>query len=217
VLAEVGEETDIYGQYPEVISAVQRNVECNIAGPAHFKRRILQRCGWRVITCTFDENEEYIAGALQTMVRDKTKDGAEGQEEKEEVSEKEEEVDGSAEAKVGKEGGQVSQKDATDDELEAPALTQETSGFEAAISDPLGEFEDETAGPKIDLNVELSEYESRVRKAHAKAMKELQRRVLEERGNAAASGQYLDHVEFRDWQVGLEREVFKEMCESVLA
>merc|ERR1740123_773841 len=187
----MGEDNEIWGTYEEVIGNVQRSVECNLSGPAFFKRRLLQRCGWRVVTLTFDENEEYIADALTKMQADRQQGEAEG-------GEKEEGADDDAEepVKVAVEGGQ------DDDEPEASAETEAATRFTTAVSDPFGQFDDPTEVPQIDLTVdtELSEYENKLRKAHARAMKELKRQVLEERGNAAGSDKYLDHVEFRDWQ-----------------
>jgi len=220
------DDIDIYGRYEDVIGKVQRSVECNLSGPCFFKRRILQRCGWRVVTLTFDENEEYIADALTQMQKDRLQVEAEGKEEETAGDDAEEAVDAEMDVEgadsTSLRGGQDAVEDEAVDELEAPAETQAATGFEGATSDPCGQFSsdnDGTADPQIDLTVdtELSEYENKLRKAHAQAMKELKRRVLEERGNAAGSDQYLDNVEFRDWQVALERDVFKEMRESVMA
>lgn len=70
-----------------------------------------------------------------------------------------------------------------------------------------GPYEDDT----ISLQEDLSEYEMRVRDAHLEAMEELRRRVEEERGNAAAALRYESHVEYRKWQVAVEREVLRDM------
>lgn len=57
------------GEIAEVLTSAREFVECGLTGAAAFKRRLLRKCGWRVITVTFDESEEYIADALEKMIK----------------------------------------------------------------------------------------------------------------------------------------------------
>eukprot|EP00441_Pelagodinium_beii_P006951 CAMPEP_0197689176 /NCGR_PEP_ID=MMETSP1338-20131121/106471_1 /TAXON_ID=43686 ORGANISM="Pelagodinium beii, Strain RCC1491" /NCGR_SAMPLE_ID=MMETSP1338 /ASSEMBLY_ACC=CAM_ASM_000754 /LENGTH=975 /DNA_ID=CAMNT_0043271485 /DNA_START=1 /DNA_END=2926 /DNA_ORIENTATION=- len=61
----------------EAMSQAREYVECGVTGPAAFKRRILRKCGWRVVTVSFDESEEYIADALKKMIDKKQKTASE--------------------------------------------------------------------------------------------------------------------------------------------
>mmetsp|Transcript_41860 Transcript_41860/g.108997 ORF Transcript_41860/g.108997 Transcript_41860/m.108997 type:complete len:791 (-) Transcript_41860:60-2432(-) len=56
------------GKVEDVVAEARELVECDLVGPANFKRRVARACGWRVVTITFDENEDYICDALQKMV-----------------------------------------------------------------------------------------------------------------------------------------------------
>lgn len=68
----------------------------------------------------------------------------------------------------------------------------------------------------MEFQEDLSEYELRVRDVHADAMEELRKRVEEERGNAAAALRYESHVEYRKWQVAVEREVLRDMVAELV-
>merc|ERR1719464_2406134 len=70
VMAELGGEEGC-GKPEDVIMIAREAVELPLTGSAAFKRRLLRKCGWRVVTVTFDENEEYIAEALNTMANKK--------------------------------------------------------------------------------------------------------------------------------------------------
>merc|ERR1719264_1041415 len=72
VMTELGSE-EVCGKPEDVIMIAREAVELPLTGSAAFKRRLLRKCGWRVVTVTFDENEEYIAEALNTMANKKKK------------------------------------------------------------------------------------------------------------------------------------------------
>lgn len=183
VMAELGDE-DIHGPSEEVLGEVKKYTECGFSGSASWKRRVLVKCGWRVVTVSFDENEEYIADALRNMVnKDRDQESEATESEEPEAEEEEEEL---AQAQVTLDSGIT--------------FSEENIGDE----DMRGVRE-----------VVLTEYELKLRDAHKKAMKKLKRRILEERGNAAAAALYSNHLEYRRWQVGLEHEVFEEMLASM--
>lgn len=198
-MAEIGDE-EVFGTPEEVIQEVRTAVECGLTGSAAFKRRLLRKCGWRVVTVSFDENEEYIADALGTMAKqdDGGDSGAEGTEEEQ-----------TAEASGDPEDGQDSGEESTESS-EAPkaadAPASSSSGGTITYTD-----ETITEDSLSDEAANSSEYERKVREKHRLAYQELRRRILEERGNAAASAAYSNHLEYRRWQVRLEKEVFKEM------
>ncbi|CAE8654172.1 unnamed protein product, partial [Polarella glacialis] len=69
-------QTIVSGDPSDVLSQAKDYVECGLVGSAAFKRRLLRKCGWRVVTVSFDESEEYIADALKNMIE---KDSTTGQ------------------------------------------------------------------------------------------------------------------------------------------
>merc|ERR1719433_1620445 len=91
--------------------------------------------------------------------------------------------------------------------------TEEEEGTKEG--DELLDQQDTALGIGFDDREQMSPYERRLRKEYARAMKKLQRRILEESGNAAASGRYTDHLTFRRWQMGVEEEVFQEMLAAL--
>jgi len=167
---------EVCGTAEDVVGQVRVAVECGLTGSASFKRRLLRKAGWRVVTVSFDENEEYIADALGTM----TKKGNESDEEAESAG---------SEARAP---------------ASAPTGPSGPTGGEVTFTDEDVVREDN-----------WSDYEKRLREQHAIALKELRRRILEERGNAAASAAYSNHLEYRRWQVGLEKQVLKEMVAAL--
>merc|ERR1719387_2640997 len=62
-LSKVTEEDDYRGRRAEVILSMLAANACEFIGPAIFRRRLLRRCGWRVITVRCDENEENAVDA----------------------------------------------------------------------------------------------------------------------------------------------------------
>lgn len=165
-----------FGTPADVLREVQESLEIESAlqGPALFKRRLLRRCGWRVITLSFNENEEYIASALDGMMK---KDPNMSRP----VSEEESELPPDEDL--------YRSFDPTNNQVNVPV--------------------------RFDEDEEQSLYEQELRKRHAAAMKELRRRIAEERGDAAATGEYSDHIAYRRWQVGLEKEITREMVAQV--
>uniref|UniRef100_A0A7S0BAJ5 RNA-editing substrate-binding complex 8 protein HEAT repeats domain-containing protein n=1 Tax=Pyrodinium bahamense TaxID=73915 RepID=A0A7S0BAJ5_9DINO len=194
-MAEIeGEEgKEICGRTEEVIAEVRSEIECGLTGSAAFKRRLLRKCGWRVVTVSFDENEEYIADALCKMAEKKEKqdDGVD------------QEAEGDAEDDdAGAQGSFDEPAAATAPDVAAMAGDSFAGGI-SLVGDEVVEKEQV-----------LSEYEKKVRAKLDLAVEELQRRILEERGNAAASSLFSNHLEYRRWQVGLEKDVIKEMLDS---
>eukprot|EP00929_Paragymnodinium_shiwhaense_P006759 TRINITY_DN110719_c0_g1_i1.p1 TRINITY_DN110719_c0_g1~~TRINITY_DN110719_c0_g1_i1.p1 ORF type:complete len:989 (-),score=240.04 TRINITY_DN110719_c0_g1_i1:173-3139(-) len=201
VLEDTEEEVDIdvkklMGRPEDVLSEVRTVIECSLTGSAQWKRRLLRRCGWRVITVSYDENEEYIADALDSLKK-KERGNADNQEEEGEAPAEPVDMD--------------EVEDSGEEEEDSWADVGEEAGVEIGDSfDDAGRmdsgFEDDSF-----MQENLSEWELKVRDSHDEAMVELRRRVEEERGNAAAAMRYASHVEYRKWQVAVEREVLKDM------
>jgi len=186
-LAEQVGDKDLIGKPEEVLSQALKMIECYLTGSASWKRRLLRRCGWQVVTLCFDENYEYIADVLERMKTKNQKD--------------ENEADQDSSATIS--------ADARDD---VQAMTPEdfSSPFDS------GMFGDVTFdGESFTEATELSEFEIRLRERHSEAVHELRRRIVEERGNAAATGQYSSHLEYRMWQVGVERTVLRDMLATL--
>jgi len=194
-MAELGDD-DVCGAPEDVISQVRQAVECGLTGSAAFKRRLLRKCGWRVVTVCFDENEEYIGDALGSLEPEKPKTG-----------------EGADTEAGGEEEEKAEEEKAEEGSSEEPEEAPGAPGAPAA-SAPLGEELTYTDG-QVSREENWSAYERRVREQHRTAVKELRRRILEERGNAAASAAYSTHVEYRQWQVGLEKQVFKKMLAAL--
>eukprot|EP00930_Biecheleria_cincta_P033087 TRINITY_DN22918_c0_g1_i1.p1 TRINITY_DN22918_c0_g1~~TRINITY_DN22918_c0_g1_i1.p1 ORF type:complete len:963 (-),score=177.56 TRINITY_DN22918_c0_g1_i1:103-2991(-) len=177
-LSEKLDEDDQYlepGEPADVLSSAREFVECGLTGSAAFKRRLLRKCGWRVVTVSFDESEEYIADALKKMIN---KEDSETQE-------------------------QVAAMDA---EAQSALLT---SSERTEIPDL------ESLGLSRPDQSDITQFEFNLREKHADALKNLRLRVAKERGDAAWAGRFSNHLEFRKWQVGLEKSILKDMVDEV--
>eukprot|EP00931_Biecheleriopsis_adriatica_P062229 TRINITY_DN37477_c0_g1_i1.p1 TRINITY_DN37477_c0_g1~~TRINITY_DN37477_c0_g1_i1.p1 ORF type:complete len:1020 (-),score=217.40 TRINITY_DN37477_c0_g1_i1:185-2911(-) len=163
------------GEVAEVLSQAKEYVECGLTGPAAFKRRLLRKCGWRVVTVSFDESEEYIADALKKMIN---KDGD---------SEAEEDTTTAARQLIAENYDYITSEDAENISLPRPDAAN------------------------------ISEFELKLRAEHEKAMQDLKVRIMQERGNAAGSATFSDHLEYRKWQVKLEKSILKDMVAQVTA
>jgi len=185
------EDKDLIGRPDDVLSEARSAIECNLTGSASWKRRLLRRCGWKVVTVSFDENEEYIADALERMSRKE------------------------------KESAPMSEEDMTqqaDPENDASFSSQGEPTSPEDLASPLdqGFFGDVTFdADNLQGEGELTKYEKKLRRRHESACKELGRRVEQERGNAAATSRYGSHLDYRKWQVGVEKQVLKEMLEKM--
>eukprot|EP00913_Durusdinium_trenchii_P010844 g10173.t1 len=73
--------TVLAGERAEVLVQAREYVECGLSGSAAWKRRLLRSCGWRVVTVSFDESEEYIADALKKMIKTDSTEEARSDEE----------------------------------------------------------------------------------------------------------------------------------------
>ncbi|CAJ1363705.1 unnamed protein product [Effrenium voratum] len=164
-LREVGSKLN-GGDRGEVLSQAREHVECGLSGSAAFKRRLLRSCGWRVVTVSFDESEEYIADALKKMIK----------------------------------------KGPGEDE-EVPEAFPDASAY-----DSIQDFDPALVKPNEN---DISDFELKLRERHAEAMEKLQLRLLEERENVASASKYSDYLQFRQWQVQLEKEILKEMVEGL--
>uniref|UniRef100_A0A7S1PZI4 RAP domain-containing protein n=1 Tax=Alexandrium catenella TaxID=2925 RepID=A0A7S1PZI4_ALECA len=212
-MVEIGD-NDVFGLPEDVISEVRSAVECGLTGSAAFKRRLLRQCGWRVVTVSFDENEEYVADALGTMGAEEKEKEKKDKEKNDQVrEEKSDGTEGSQSGESGVEEEKGDETDAsgdTDESTEAPPEADTPAAPSTSFPGGLTfTGEDITEGDR------LSAYEKEVRAAHQDAVQELRRRILEERGNAAASAAYSNHLEYRRWQVRLEKDVFKEMLAAI--
>jgi len=181
------------GTRDEVLGEARESVEGNLTGSAMFKRRLLRKCGWRVVTVSFDENEEYIADALTNMAEASQGGSSEPEEEEEEKAEGQE-----------------------------PAEGEEAPDLDTPAADEVGDVMEEIGGSGGALSAEgqedegsMSEYERKLRREHARAFVELKRRLITERGNAASTDAFSSHLEYKKWQLGIEKEVFKEMVAAL--
>lgn len=178
-----------YGRPDEVLQDSRSVIECSLSGAAAFKRRLLRKCGWRVATVSFDDNEEYIADALDRMVKKNQTAG---------------------------------DNDATTQTGPSPAADRGPDAGTKAVPDLDSRIADFAlpdltfTGEAVQVEeLELSQAELQMRKRHREALKELRRRITQERGDAAASLAYANHMEYRKWQVGIERQVFREMLATL--
>lgn len=190
-LIEVIGDAPMYGRAEDVVADARAKLECDLTGSAAFKRRILRKCGWKVVTIAFDENEEYVAEALQTMSAKAVDPPPEGEETAEVTPSTDDDTEASAAAPLAEEAGFLD-----------PAVVGAPGSIDASFMMP--------------DQLDLSEYEQRLRLQSKEALLELERRIVEERGNAASAAEYVDHVDYRKHQLSLEREVFREMVLDAL-
>lgn len=201
---------DFYGRPEEVLMSCRELIECGLSGPAAFKRRVLRRCGWRVVTVSFDENEEYIADALEKMIAkaktttDVDDDGEDDENflppMKEQDGTKRKEMDASFEGP---------------DEINVNVASSMMNVVRPGIS-----FDgDDLTGDKVPdlatMEIKFTPEEKKLRAAHTKAIKELRRVLMQERGDAAGGKQYKSHLDFRRWQVGVEKKIIADMMASL--
>merc|ERR1719464_1763788 len=172
VMAELGGE-EVCGKPEDVIMIAREAVELPLTGSAAFKRRLLRKCGWRVVTVTFDENEEYIAEALTTMAKKNKKRTA---------------------------GDGIGEGEAEEPEAAVEATASEDFGTQGAMENLAEEFSFTDQAAALEES-NLSEFEVQMREKHREAVEELKRRILEGTGNAAASADFTNHMEYRQWQV----------------
>jgi len=161
-----GDRIDVLGQAREF-------VECGLNGPAAFKRRLLRLCGWRVVTISFDESEEYIADALKKMM-----------------------------------------KKGQGDDQATPAPVSD-SFPESAAYDSIQDFDPMSIEKPDPSNI--SDFEVQLRALHADAMRKLRIQLFEERGDVASAGSYANFLEYRQWQVGVEKQILAELVASIQA
>jgi len=154
---------------PEVLSQVREYVECGLSGSAEFKRRVLRKCGWRVVTVSFDESEEYIADALKRMIK--------------------------------------KYQDENDEQFQE--LPEAGAAPEVFREEP-EELQEEA------LQSDITEFEVKLRERHEKTMEDLRLRIAEERGNVASASKFANHLEYRKWQVDLEKKLLKEMVADLI-
>lgn len=170
--------TVIAGERSDVLVQAREYVECGLTGSAAFKRRLLRSCGWRVVTVSFNESEEYIADALKRMIN---KDPTEASD--------------------------------SDDE-EASGETDIGVTEEVPETGPFDSMQDSMFVEKPDDSM-ISEFESKLRAAHELAQKKVKLRLMEEREDFAASAAYSEHLQYRQWQVSVEKEVLAEMIDGL--
>jgi len=173
-------QTMVSGDPSDVLSQAKDYVECGLVGSAAFKRRLLRKCGWRVVTVSFEESEEYIADALKNMIE---KDSTTGQ-------------------------AASSASDPMEDALSAIAPTEED----------LKVVEEKLMNIPEDLKpnqAEISAFEKDLRLRHRTSMKDMLLRIAEERGDAARSAAYANHLEYRQWQVNLEKSLMTDLVSQV--
>lgn len=167
------------GEPSLVLSQAREYVECGLSGPASYKRRLLRKCGWRVVTVSFDESEEYIADALKKMInKDDNKD------------------DSDTQAQVA-----AMEAEAQSSLVESAERTEITDLESLGLTKP-----DQS---------DVTPFELKLRERHSDALKNLRLRVAEERGDAASAGRFRNHLEFRKWQVSLEKSILKDMVAEV--
>ncbi|CAK9090826.1 unnamed protein product [Durusdinium trenchii] len=166
--------TVLAGERAEVLVQAREYVECGLSGSAAWKRRLLRSCGWRVVTVSFDESEEYIADALKKMIK-------------------------------------------TDSTEEARSDEEASQGFGASSMEDLGEAPTELDPMSIEKprEDEMSDYEIQLREAHQQAMRKLKLRLLQEREDLASSKNYGKYMQYREWQVEVEKEIMQELVESL--
>eukprot|EP00439_Symbiodinium_sp_Y106_P058777 s833_g8.t1 len=163
-----GDRIDVLGQAREF-------VECGLNGPAAFKRRLLRLCGWRVVTISFDESEEYIADALKKMM-----------------------------------------KKGQGDDQATPAPVSD-SFPESAAYDSIQDFDPMSIEKPDPSNI--SDFEVQLRALHADAMRKLRIQLFEDgpARDVASAGSYANFLEYRQWQVGVEKQILAELVASIQA
>jgi len=181
---------NVWGRPEMVIHKLRKTIECKMTGPCAFKDRLLRKGGWRIVTISSDENEEYIASALSKMMDGK--DDASSISSDETVQQQEQQE-------------QAQEQLETEYEEQAQEGDREFDPEDTDADGVIGLFDEK----------EMSPYERKLRKEYARAMERLQQRILEESGNAAAYGRYSDNLEFRRWQMDVEKEVFQEMLAAL--
>lgn len=196
--AETWGDSTLHGSTAEVLEQVQDVIECQLGGSAEFKRQLLRKAGWRAVTVTFGENEDYIADALRRMDPEETGTTESANEGDEAVSETGEML--------------------TPEERGMKVMEDPLSSSDAPIADPA----DPAVAPQaetmlIDTAAEtiLTEYEKKLRDKHQAAWREYKRRLAEQRGNAVGGGQFKSRLEFLQWQVTLEKELVREMASQM--
>lgn len=164
------------GEPADVLTNAREFVECGLSGPAAFKRRLLRKCGWRVVTVSFDESEEYIADALKKMIN----------------------------------------KDDSEDQEEVAAMEAQSETILLAASEkPDSSLDLESLGLTKPDQSAVSQFELNLRERHADALKDFKLRMAKERGDAAWAGRFGNHLDFRKWQVSLEKSILKDMVDDV--
>lgn len=169
--------TVIAGERSDVLVQAREYVECGLSGAAAFKRRLLRSCGWRVVTVSFNESEEYIADALKRMIN---KDPSE----------------------------------ASDSDADEASGEMDIGVTEAMEPGPFDSVPESMFVEKPDESM-ISEFESKLRAAHDLAQKKVKLRLMEEREDFAASAAYSEHLQYRQWQVSVEKEVLAEMIDGL--
>lgn len=191
------EAKELFGKPWDVVSEARAKLECDLTGSAMFKRRVLRTCGWRVVSISFDENEEYVVDALCKMNKKEPENGEEEADKAAEPEAKAAEESGSEEDKADKEAPMT-----TDGDIffldPSVAVTSRSSAADS------GMFQEAA----------FSEYEERLRQKHSLALAELERRITEVQGNAASASSFKEHFEYRRHQVSLEKEVFRQLVEA---
>jgi len=188
----------ISGKPYEVIRHVRQIAECGMIGAAAWKRRLLRKGGWRIVTLSSDENEEYMTSALSKVMQgmdDVNSIGSDevGQQQRQEQRQQRQQ--------------QQQEQEQVQEELEAEEKQEPKEG------DGWLDQQDTAVNVGFDAWEQQSPYERRLRKEYARAMDKFQRRILKESGNAAA--RYTDHLAFRRWQMGVEEQVFQEMLAAL--
>ncbi|CAE7161410.1 UVR8, partial [Symbiodinium pilosum] len=62
---------------------------------------------------------------------------------------------------------------------------------------------------------DISDFEVKLRSLHADAMAKLRVRLFEERGDVAAASKYANFLEYRQWQVGVEKQIVSELVAAI--
>jgi len=220
---------DIYGRPEEVIMRARVESECPLTGSAAFKRRLLRKCGWVVVTITFDDNEDYLADILancQKQSKEKLRDWLARSQGDEKGSDSLTNIfkgsqgmsDASAPSEAREEPTpelQTSLEEASRPLSEKERLQLEKEDYERALKALKSKNDLQGAEIRLEEDNELSEAEQELRRQHAVAMQELQRRITEERSDAAGTKRFGSHLDYRQWQVEVEKDVLRKVVEAL--
>jgi len=171
-------------------------------GPAVWKRRVVKHCGWKVVTVSWVDEEAFFAEALATLAKKV------GSVDPELAAEAQAQAKAEEERLAAEEAAKDEEVDLYGDEVSVPYSEDGPEGLQDVMSEAA-----DVGGKKVKNTAAeaYSRYEQTLRDKHKLAMEELERRLMEERGNAAGTSDFSSYMEFRKWQVKVEKAVFKEM------